>query len=146
MWVIIPTDFATNYYHNAPSLSAFGFTLTAGYEVLGSDDGRVGFSTPLATLHIYNGVADVFLKTPATGIEDKYLDITYKTKGLDGPLSVLNGLILNAQYHDFESDVGGIYYGTEFDAYAKLPFGHGFTLKPNTRTTKPISLRLMWRS
>jgi Alginate export len=121
-----PTEFSADYYHLAPSIGAHGVTLTAGYEVLGSDAGRVAFATPLATLHIYNGFADVFLATPQAGIEDKYLDVTYRAKELTGPLSFLNGLLLKAQYHDFGSEVGSLDYGTEFDAYAKMPIGKGF--------------------
>ena len=46
-------------------------TIGAGIEVLGSDDG-VPFTTPLATLHKFNGFADVFLATPADGLVDVY--------------------------------------------------------------------------
>lgn len=87
---------------------------------------QFAFATPLATLHKFNGFADVFLVTPPTGIEDYYVDVTYKVHGIDGPLSFLNGLLLKGRYHDFSSDVGSINYGEEFDIYAKLPLGRGF--------------------
>ena len=121
-----PVRYSANYYHLAPGISASGWTATVGYEVLGSDGGRFAFATPLATLHIYNGFADVFVVTPAAGLEDLYFDITYKAAGLDGPYKFLNGLVLKAQYHDFRSQIGNIHYGQEFDAFAKLPLGHGF--------------------
>ena len=121
-----PANYTADYYHLAPAISVHGLTLTGGYEVLGSDDGRVAFSTPLATPHIYNGFADLFIATPATGIRDYYVDLTYKASGLSGPLAFLNGLLLKAQYHEFKSDVGSIDYGSEFDAYAKMPLGRGF--------------------
>jgi len=121
-----PNNYTADYYHIAPGISVFGLTVTGGYEVLGSDSGQVAFATPLATLHKFNGFADVFLVTPATGIEDWYVDVTYKLKGVKGPLHFLNGLLLKARYHDFSSDVGNIDYGQEFDAYAKMPLGRGF--------------------
>jgi hypothetical protein len=45
----------------------------AGYELLSGEQGDGSFSTPLATLHKFNGWADRFLATPAGGIEDIYL-------------------------------------------------------------------------
>ncbi|MEL6530428.1 MAG: alginate export family protein, partial [Pseudomonadota bacterium] len=41
--------------------------LSGRYEMLGSDDG-VAFQTPLATLHKFQGAADLFLTTPPDGI------------------------------------------------------------------------------
>ncbi|MGH1417962.1 MAG: alginate export family protein [Hyphomicrobiaceae bacterium] len=121
-----PVNYAADYYHIAPGISVFGVTITGGYEVLGSDNGQFAFATPLATLHKFNGFADVFLVTPPTGIEDFYVDVTYTVKGLTGPHRFLNGLLLKGRYHDFSSDVGDIDYGEEFDVYAKLPLGRGF--------------------
>lgn len=71
-----------------------GITLKASYESLGSDDGTYGFSTPLATLHKFNGWADVFLNTPAVGLVD-----TYAT--LSGPLAGGNWSVV---YHRFKAD------------------------------------------
>lgn len=120
-----PVEYETYYYHIAPTLyykNQYGWAgVTVGYEVLGSDDGAIGFSTPLATLHKFNGFADVFLATPANGLEDIYVDLTLKPKGLPGVLSFLNGSVFKAQYHDFESNVGSVQFGQEFDLYAKIP-------------------------
>lgn len=52
-----------------------GVTAKIGQEVLGSDDGSLGFSTPLATLHKFNGWADIFLATPAVGLVDSYVSL-----------------------------------------------------------------------
>ena len=49
------------------ALACSGFALTAGYEELGSDGGVAAFQTPLATLHAFNGWADLFLTTPGDG-------------------------------------------------------------------------------
>ena len=71
-----------------------GFTGKVTYEVLGSDDGMYGFSTPLATLHKFNGWSDQFLATPAQGLEDLSFTVT-------GPL--FGGKVL-AAYHEFDAD------------------------------------------
>lgn len=84
-------------------------TAKLGFESLGSDKG-VGFSTPLATAHKFNGWADQFLGTPGVGLEDVY--VTLATKILGGGLTVT--------YHDFSADEGSADLGTEIDAvYAK---------------------------
>ncbi len=82
--------------------------LTLGYEVLGSDSGNYGFATPLATLHKFNGMADLFLATPTGGLVDVY--VTAATK--------LGGGKFIVSYHDFSADdsSGGIDdYGDEID-------------------------------
>jgi hypothetical protein len=117
-----PVSYDASYYHIAPALAYGGFTATLGYEVLGSDGGQIGFSTPLATAHKFNGWADLFLATPATGLRDAYIDLTYKAKGIEGEYAWLNGLLLKLQYHDFSAESGGVDYGTEIDFYAKKPF------------------------
>ena len=67
-----------------------------GYEALGTDN-NVGFKTPLATLHAFNGWADVFLNTPNGGLRDSYLKVS---SALTPKLSLLGF------YHSFETDLG----------------------------------------
>lgn len=105
-----PLDYSADYWHVGASVASGGFTLGADYELLGSDNG-VSFKTPLATLHKFNGWADKFLGTPASGLKDFFVTASYKVK-TDG---AMNGLLLKAVYHDFKSDVGDIDYGTELD-------------------------------
>ena len=119
-----PNSYQADYYHLALGVSKSGLKATVGYEVLGSDNG-IGFATPLATGHIFNGYADQFLATPGNGIEDLYVDVTYKVQDMPSHLSFLNGLLLKAQYHDFQSEVGSTDFGSEFDFYAKLPLPRG---------------------
>lgn len=87
------------------TLNISRFAFTGGYELLGSDDGAYGFSTPLATLHAFQGWADKFLATPAAGLEDKYLKVGFTAIGTQ----FLVG------YHKFDSDVGSLDYGDEVD-------------------------------
>jgi hypothetical protein len=92
-------------------------SLALGYEELGSDNG-VGFRTPLATLHAFNGWADLFLNTPANGLRDVYLK---------GTLALPHGFNLLAFYHEFTADRLGADYGSEFDLQLTRKFGKRFT-------------------
>ena len=80
-------------------------TFKAGWEQLGGD-GSYGFATPFATLHAFNGWADKFLNTPASGLNDAYLGWNRKFGKLGAALV----------WHDFSSDAGSIHYGQEWDA------------------------------
>jgi len=104
-------DFSANYFHASAGLSTNGFKVKAGFEKLGSDNG-VGFSTPLATLHKFNGWADKFLGTPGSGLKDIYVGGSYKVPADKGTMS---GLSLSATYHTFDSDVGSVDFGSEID-------------------------------
>lgn len=117
-----PAQFGHDYLLLEPGIAASGFTLKAGYERL-EGDGSTALQTPLATLHAFNGWADVFLTTPASGLRDIYGDLAYKIA--EGPVK---GLTLRAIYHDFGSTVGGIDYGSEFDALAVYPVAKNITL------------------
>jgi hypothetical protein len=83
-------------------------TVKGGYEVLGSE-GIIGFATPLATLHAFNGWADKFLSTPSEGLIDLYFQLDYKLKVRGKPI------VVRVVYHDFDSDNASISYGTEID-------------------------------
>ena len=101
-----PLDYNTEYYHLALGGTYKQFTLTGGYEVLGTDN-DVGFKTPLATLHAFNGFADAFLTTPGDGLHDIYIKADLKL-----PWDWKLGLA----WHDFESDGNGANLGQEWDA------------------------------
>jgi len=75
------------------------FSLTLGQEVL-EGDGTVGFATPLATLHKFNGWADKFPTTPPNGIDDRYASIGYAHKAV----SVLDSVSAVVAYHAYESE------------------------------------------
>lgn len=92
-------------------------SLTLGGEVLGSDH-AVGFKTPLATLHAFNGWADLFLTTPAAGLRDTYLK---------GTASLPGACALVVVYHQFDPDVGGADLGHEFDVQLSRKFGKAVT-------------------
>ena len=88
-------------------------TLTLGYDVLGSDDGRATFRTPAATLHRYQGWTDKFLIPPPDGVKDAWFSIAGN----------VGGARLTGVYHDFSAAEGGRSYGSElgFDVTYTLP-------------------------
>ena len=95
-----------------------GILAGVNYEMLGANadykDDRTtaqnAFSTPLATLHKFNGWADHFVKTPAGGLQDANIRVGYKAKGFGKVLAV---------YHFFaasEKMGGETDLGSEIDA------------------------------
>ncbi|MDE2403118.1 MAG: alginate export family protein [Sphingomonadales bacterium] len=114
-----PFRFAADYVAIEGGLGTHGFTATAGYEKLGSDGGLHALQTPLATLHKFNGWADLFLTTPAKGLQDAYGGVAYAFPGV----KAVKGLSATVVYHQFDSDVGAIDYGHEWDLSAGLKTG-----------------------
>jgi hypothetical protein len=92
-----------------------------GYEVLGRSEQDGQFSTPLATLHKFNGWADKFLRTPTDGLKDLYLTLNGKI----GPVKWL------ATYHDFSAESTSTDYGGELDFLFlySAPWKQGFGFK-----------------
>lgn len=126
-----------DYYHIVPGIKGHGFTFKAGYEVLGGN-GTNAFQTPLATAHKFNGWADVFLSTPAAGLEDAYVSASYKVSGTD---TFLDGTKFAATYHDFDSDsttVGD--FGDELD----LSIGKSFILPDAGQPFKKVNVLLKY--
>ncbi|MEM9281159.1 MAG: alginate export family protein [Verrucomicrobiota bacterium] len=99
-----PIDYGANYAHVNFSKACGDLKFTAGYEYLGSDNGR-GFAFPLATLHKFNGFGDQFLTTPAGGLSDIYLSVGTKVGGFN----------LLAAYHYFWDDGFDVALGQEID-------------------------------
>ena len=115
-----PNQVDAGYLHGVLGGRVDGLTLRAGYEVLEGGDGtKSALQTPLAARHGPNGWADVFLVTPAGGLEDLYLSVGYQ----------LGRTELLAMYHDFQAesgDAGG--YGAELDLRAIHRFECGVEL------------------
>ncbi|MDD5384828.1 MAG: alginate export family protein [Gallionella sp.] len=104
-----------------------------GYEVLGTDTGATtkangaattrSFATPLATLHAFNGWADMFLATPAQGLKDTYVSANTK----------LAGIGLGAVYHDYRTDkttttLTKTNLGKEWNLVASKTFDKNYTI------------------
>lgn len=103
-----PAEVDAGYWRLDLGLATGVFTVAAGYEVLEGDPRDGAFSTPVATLHGFNGWADKFLSTPAHGLEDLFLTAGAK----------LGRVSLEAVYHDFSASSGGASWGDELDLLA----------------------------
>jgi len=99
--------------------SVSGVNASVGMETLGSDSGAYGFSTDLATKHAFNGWADVFLGTPAQGLQDIYVKVGSKVSGVK----------LLGVYHTFSADdeagSGADDFGSEIDLLAVKKLENG---------------------
>jgi len=115
-----PADFDADYAHlSALWTAANGFGVGLAFESLGTDRSNFeSFRTPLATLHAFQGWADMFLSTPAAGIEDIYATVKFKAGSWN-----LAGI-----YHDFSAARGGGDFGSEFDVSAATALGGNYAL------------------
>ena len=115
-----PLRFSHAYWLVEPALTMRGVTARVGWEHLGGD-GAHALQTPLATLHAFNGWADKFTTTPATGLDDRYL-------GIGGNLGRERaGARASWQlaWHDYRATHGGVHYGSEWNASLGLPLAKG---------------------
>ena len=98
---------------------------TAGYELIGSDDGRATVLLPIAAQHKFRGWADKFVSTPLTGLKRAYL----KAGTNVGPFA------LAVVLYDFRAAEGGAHYGRKADLAVTYPVGKGprFPLKWEVR-------------
>lgn len=131
-------NYSADYYLGELGLEVKAFKLGVGYEVLGADGsvttkaiglpfaGGFAFQTPFATLHKFQGWADKFLVTPATGIKDLYGSAGYGWKKV-GPFDTI---AVSAIYHDYKAERLGAHYGDEINLQllAKVK-KYTFTLK-----------------
>jgi hypothetical protein len=88
-------------------------------EVLGSNGGAYAFQTPLGTNHLFQGWADMFLTTPASGIRDTFITV-------GGEVAAVKW---TSELHDFRSDVGSVHFGKELDFGVSYPLGKGLSGK-----------------
>jgi len=117
-----PAEVSASYAH---LMGGFGFqqwvTARVGWELLGGSLEDGSFSTPLATLHKFNGWADKFLTTPPDGLKDFYVQ-------LDGRVAPVAWMLV---FHQFNADSTSATYGSEVDwqvSYA-TPWSQSVALK-----------------
>ena len=109
-WADNPLTFDLDYKFAEGSVTWKQFTLGVGEEIL-EGNGVKGFTTPLATLHKFQGWADKFLSTPPNGLEDKYATLGVTLKGVGS----LDTLSLVTAYHDYQAEHIDADYGSESD-------------------------------
>jgi hypothetical protein len=118
-----PNAVSLNYWMIEGALRYANLVATAGYEAMGGN-GAVGFATPLATLHAFDGWADMFLTTPVNGIDDLYAKLAYKIPDALGLVT----LAPTAIYHSFTADRTGADIGEEWDLALDAAFDAHFAL------------------
>jgi hypothetical protein len=110
-------DYQAEYYNIELGVNVKPVVVGAGYEVLGTDNSQ-GVKTPLATLHAFNGWADVFLTTPGKGLRDLYAF---------AQVTLPSQIPLRLVYHKFDADSGGADFGHEIDAVLSKKLGKHWT-------------------
>jgi hypothetical protein len=111
-----PLSISLNYWLGEGSVTWQGLSGLVGYEVMEGND-TIGFATPLATLHAFNGWADMFLTTPANGLKDLYFKGGYS---LPADFIAAKSLNLAALWHDYHTDALDRGIGGEWDLQAEL--------------------------
>lgn len=103
-----PNNYSEDYWHAAVGMKASDYSIGLDYESLGGQQGdpTQSMQTPLATLHKFQGWADIFLTNPAGGIVDF---------NINGSVA-LGKYKLSVIYHDFQQQDGSLDYGDEWDA------------------------------
>ncbi|PHY22617.1 alginate export family protein [Caulobacter sp. BP25] len=117
----------SDYHHNTPdfSLDYFGADLAATFDIYTAKvsyeslegDGTRGFTTPLATVHAFNGWSDAFVspggnKSFVDGLED--LNVSLNVKPRFRAIYFFNTDLV-ARYHDFDDQRTGANLGHEWD-------------------------------
>lgn len=100
-----PANYNVGYHRIELSYPISQVTIKGIVERLGSD-GKVAFQTPFATLHAFNGFADMFLTTPTNGLREQAVQLAFPVLKAKTTLS----------WHRFNSDYADIHYGNEVDA------------------------------
>ncbi|HEY7642734.1 MAG TPA: hypothetical protein VH814_23570 [Steroidobacteraceae bacterium] len=113
-----PLSFALDYYLGEINVAYGPYSLGAGAETL-EGNGTKGFTTPLATLHKFQGWADKFLVTPADGIDDRYLNAGLTRQHW----AALDAVSIVASYHRYAAERGSLRYGSEADLQAQAKLG-----------------------
>lgn len=116
-------EFSHQYYRASLAVARPGMSYQVRYERL-AGNGVTSFQTPLATLHAFQGWADVFLATPPEGLED------YSVHGrwtLSAPGDRRAQLGLSA--HEFRGGNGAGQLGRELDVSVRLGLGQGWDVE-----------------
>ncbi|WP_101758381.1 alginate export family protein [Oceanicoccus sp. KOV_DT_Chl] len=114
-------DYDAEYFFAEGGIKFSGITAKLGYEVLGSDDGQASFTTPLATLHKFNGWNDIFLggsfnpTAMPNGLVDTYISVGTK----------ISGIAVAAVMHEYEAEEGSADYGDEMGFVVSKGFSNG---------------------
>jgi hypothetical protein len=102
-----PAQYQHHYHRLDLSYSLKTLTVKLMQERL-AGDGNSAFQTPFATLHAFQGFADLFLTTPNSGVRDHALELHLPVQGVK----------LAASYHRYDSDSSPLKLGSEINLSA----------------------------
>jgi len=114
-----PTDYSANYWLLGAQAFIGRARLSARFESFEGGDEQ-SFQTPLATLHRFQGAADIFLVTPQDGLQDLEFTGRYSF-GETGPFRNVSTAI---SYHVFNPERSGPRFGQEVDFDITAAFGN----------------------
>ena len=103
-----PLDFSLDYRLLEVTATWKQFSVGLGQELM-EGNGVIGFNTPLATLHKFQGWADKFLTTPVNGMDDRYVNLGYQAKGV----AMFDSVAVGLGYHIYENDRSSTDLGDE---------------------------------
>lgn len=112
-----PLSYSAGYHSLELGMGVPAGSLALGQERLGADR-SAAFRTPIATLHAFNGWADVFTTTPAAGLRDGYARAS---------VNLPAAVTLNVIFHRFTLDRTGARAGDEWNAQLLRKFGAAWT-------------------
>lgn len=118
-----PNNVSFDYYSIEPGVSFGQWTIKGQYESI-EGDGKNAMQFALGTNHAFDGWVDKFLTTPANGLVDINIGLTYVAKSEN---AWLNGIKATLVYHDFSAERGSADYGTEWDASVDQSFEKYYT-------------------
>jgi len=110
-----PASIDADYMVGSLGLSKGPSGIAVRYESLSGSPANGAFVTPLATLHKFNGWADVFLATPVDGLVDLQVILRHRFK--DTSVSLVG--------HDFGAQDGDRHHGREVDLVVSHPLPSG---------------------
>ena len=120
------SDFDLDYIAGELNATTDGITFGLGFEIL-EGDGSNGFTTPLATVHKFNGFADQFAGGSLglgsglhQGLSDYYAKFAFMVPNIEIPITLF--------YHHFETENVSDFLGSEYDAVASYKLNDYATL------------------
>ncbi|MEM9739292.1 MAG: alginate export family protein [Pseudomonadota bacterium] len=115
-----PFEYSAQYWLAATTFFLGETELRARFESLGGG-GSQSFQTPLASLHRFQGEADVFTTTPVEGVQDVSIALHWNSNW-EGPFG-LSDITPFARHHFFSAESSSETYGTELDLGLRTNIG-----------------------
>ena len=117
-----PLSISLEHYLTEAGLGYGDFSALIGREVL-DGNGTIGFQTPIASPHAFQGWAEVFVTKPPDGLTDLYAKATYGFS----VLPLIGRITASVAYHDFAAERTDVDLGNEWDGSLEGRLNEHFT-------------------